>query len=75
LIEPDTATTCELTVYLAFDYARGTSAAERLFWWAFRLLFPEYVHDVLWNHALCEFKQAAEEKHKDGNRTLEVPIS
>ena len=75
LIEPDTATTCELTVYLAFDYARGTSAGERLFWWAFRLLFPDYVHDVLWNHALCEFKQAAEEKQKDGNRILGVPIS
>jgi hypothetical protein len=73
LIEPDTATTCELTVYLAFDYARGTSASERLFWWAFRVLFPEFVHDVLWNHALCEFKQAAEESKKRYNRIPGLP--
>jgi flavin-dependent dehydrogenase len=75
LIEPDTATTCELTVYLAFDYARGTSAVDRLFWQAFRLLFPEYVHDVFWNHALCEFKQAAEDNQKGGNRISGVPGS
>ena len=60
LIEPESAASCVLTVYLAFDYERGTSAGDRLFWWAFRSLFPSHVHDVLWNHALCEFKQAAE---------------
>jgi hypothetical protein len=60
LIEPESATSCVLTVYLAFDYERGTSAGDRIFWWAFRSLFPSHVHDVLWNHALCEFKQAAE---------------
>ena len=72
-IEPDTDTTCDLTVYLAFDYARGASAGERLFWWAFRSLFPNYVHDVLWNHALCQFKQAVEVGRQDANRNLRVP--
>jgi flavin-dependent dehydrogenase len=51
---------CELTIYLAFDYARGNSLSERLFWRLFRLLFPEFIHDVLWNHALCELKHRAE---------------
>jgi hypothetical protein len=75
LIEPKTAKACELTVYLAFDYARGTSAAEQIIWWAFRRLFPEFVHDVLWNHGLCELKQAAEKRHKSGNLILGIPNS
>ena len=52
-----------LTVYLAFDYARGTTAASRVFWGLFRRLFPEFIHDVLWNHALCELKQVAEARN------------
>ena len=60
LIEPESRSHCALTVYLAFDYARGHSVVGRAFWHIFRLLFPEYIHDVLWNHALCEFKQFAE---------------
>lgn len=49
-----------LTVYLAFNYARGASMMSRLYWRLFRLLFPEFIHEVLWNHALCEFKQTVE---------------
>jgi len=49
-----------LTVYLVFDYRRGRTLAGRLWWGAFRRLFPEFIHDVLWNHALCELKQVAE---------------
>lgn len=60
MLEPEHGAHCSVTVYLAFNYARGTTPSERAFWWAFRSLFPEYIHDVLWNHALCEFKQAAE---------------
>ena len=51
---------CLLTVYLTFNYARGTSIVSRLYWWIFRFLFPEFIHEVIWNHALCEFKQTAE---------------
>ena len=51
---------CELTIYLAFDYARGKKLSQRLYWRLFRLLFPEFIHDVLWNHALCELKHRAE---------------
>jgi hypothetical protein len=59
-VEPGNPGHCLLTVYLAFDYARGESAPGRVFWWTFRQLFPEFIHEVLWNHALCEFKQAVE---------------
>ena len=52
--------TCNLTIYLAFDYARGRSFFGRIYWRLFKLLFPEFIHDVLWNHALCELKQSAE---------------
>ncbi len=62
LIQPMSASHCTLTVYLSFDYKRGASPAERLLWWVFRSLFPEYVHDVIWNHALCEFRQVLEDR-------------
>jgi hypothetical protein len=53
---------CELTIYLAFDYARGNTVAGRVYWRLFKLLFPEFIHEVLWNHALCELKHSAEAK-------------
>ena len=52
----------DLTIYLAFDYARGRTLSERIYWRLFKLLFPEFIHDVLWNHALCEIKHRAESK-------------
>lgn len=75
LIEPEGLQRCALTVYLAFDYARGRTLPARVFWRVFRALFPEYLHDVLWNHALCEFKQAAETDHTDPAREPPVPMS
>ena len=74
LIEPESPTHCALTVYLAFDYARGHSIGSRLFWRVFRLLFPEYIHDVLWNHALCEFKQSAESRQRRGRSSGQKPV-
>jgi flavin-dependent dehydrogenase len=59
-VEPGTPGHCYVTIYLAFDYARGGTILSRIYWRLFRLFFPEFIHDVLWNHALCEFKQAAE---------------
>jgi len=32
-------------------------------WKGARLLFPEFVHDVVWNHALCTIKEDVERKH------------
>lgn len=59
-VEPGTPGHCFVTVYLAFDYARGDTLPSRIYWRLFRLLFPEFIHEVLWNHALCELRQAAE---------------
>jgi len=59
-IEPQPGGYCLLTVYLVFDYARGRTLPERILRGSFRYLFPEFVHDVLWNQALCELKQVAE---------------
>jgi len=51
-----------LTVYLVFNYARGRTRAGRIFAWLFKRLFPEFIHDVLWNQAFCQLKQVAERR-------------
>ena len=53
----------KLSIYAAFDYKKGTSFARRMIWSGARLLFPEFVHDVVWNHALCTIKEKVERKH------------
>lgn len=49
-----------LTIYVAFNFVRGSSFAVRLAWRVFRLFFPGFVHDVLWNHSLCELRDIVE---------------
>jgi flavin-dependent dehydrogenase len=52
-----------LSIYAAFDYRRGKGFAGRVIWGGARLLFPGFVHDVVWNHALCTIKEEVERKH------------
>ena len=52
-----------LFIYAAFDYKRGQGFASRILWKGIRALFPEFVHDVVWNHALCTIKEQVERKH------------
>jgi hypothetical protein len=52
-----------LSIYTAFDYKRGKGFAGRVLWKGIRMLFPEFVHDVVWNHALCSIKEDVERKH------------
>jgi flavin-dependent dehydrogenase len=52
-----------LSIYAAFDYKRGKGLASRVLWKGVRVLFPEFVHDVVWNHALCSIKEEVERKH------------
>ena len=59
-LKPLSAGFCMLTIYLVFDYARGSTTAGRIFRWLFKQLFPEFIHDILWNHAFCQLKQVAE---------------
>jgi hypothetical protein len=51
-----------LAIYTAFDYKRGKGFASRMVWGGVRLLFPGFVHDVVWNHALCTIKEEVERK-------------
>jgi hypothetical protein len=52
-----------LSIYAAFDYKKGQGFAGRFLWGTAKLLFPEFVHDVVWNHALCTIKEEVERKH------------
>ncbi len=51
---------CDLSIYVTFKFKRGKSPLTRPYWWLFRHLFPSFVHDVLWNHSLCQIKNLAE---------------
>ena len=52
-----------LSIYASFDYKKGRGILGRVLWRAARLLFPEFVHDVVWNHALCTIKEQVERAH------------
>jgi hypothetical protein len=49
-----------LTIYVGFDFRRGSGRAGRLGWRLGRAIFPGFVHDVVWNHSLCQLKDLAE---------------
>jgi len=69
-IEELNAEICALSIYVAFNFERGRIWATRPFWWLFRWLFPAYVHDVIWNHSLCQLKdiaEATEEEHAEAS--------
>jgi len=55
-----------LVIYTSFDFKRGDSAWRKPFWKVFRVLFPAYVHDVVWNHALCTIKEDVERRNGSG---------
>lgn len=49
-----------LIIYTAFNFQKGKTFFGRLFWTVFKHLFPDYAHDVVWNHAICTIKGEAE---------------
>jgi flavin-dependent dehydrogenase len=51
---------CTLSIYVAFDFYRGHNFAGWLRGGVLRLLFPAFVHDVIWNHSLCLLKHLIE---------------
>jgi flavin-dependent dehydrogenase len=51
-----------LSIYAAFDHKKGKGFATRMIWKGARMLFPGFVHDVVWNHALCTIKEEVERK-------------
>jgi hypothetical protein len=52
-----------LAIYTSFQYKKGKGLVSQLLWDGVRLLFPEFVHDIVWNHALCTIKEDVERKH------------
>jgi hypothetical protein len=51
-----------LSIYAAFDYKKGKGFVGRILWSMARSVFPGFVHDVVWNHALCTLKEEVERK-------------
>jgi flavin-dependent dehydrogenase len=56
-----------LSIYVAFNFTRGRTRMTRPLWGLFRFLFPAFVHDVIWNHSLCQFKDIVETGQKIGD--------
>jgi len=54
-----------LVIYTAFDHKKGNRSLTKIFWWFFHHLFPAFIHDVVWNHALCSIKEDAELSEKN----------
>ena len=59
-----------LSIYAAFDYKRGKGFTSRVLWSGVRALFPEFLHDVAWNHALCTIKEEVERKRDYTPQTI-----
>jgi hypothetical protein len=57
---------CRLVIYASFDYKRGSGWLGRALWRLFRALFPEFVHDIVWNHAMCTIKEEVERVSQRG---------
>ena len=49
-----------LSIYVGFSFPRSRNPVKRAAWYAFRLAFPGFVHDVVWNHSLCKIKDLVE---------------
>jgi hypothetical protein len=59
-----------LAVYTAFDYKKGKSLPGRILRRIARVVFPEFVHDVVWNHALCTIKEDVERRRDNNLQTM-----
>ncbi len=57
-------------IYTAFNFKMGKTFLGKIFWRFFKLLFPTYIHDVVWNHALCSIKEETE--HKNINQIVSI---
>lgn len=50
-----------LSIYVAYNFPRGNGLFTKMYWGFFKAFFPQFAHDVLWNHALCELKEIVEQ--------------
>lgn len=56
---------CDLSIYVAFNFPRGRNWLAGPAWWLMRHAFPAFVHDVIWNHSLCQLKDFVEARHQN----------
>lgn len=56
-----------LVIYTAFDFKKGNTFFGKVIFKLFRYLFPDYAHDVVWNHAVCSIKAQAESSFESEN--------
>jgi flavin-dependent dehydrogenase len=62
-----------LSIYVAFDFPKEGSLVRKLFWRTLGPLFPGFIHDVLWNHSLCEFKDLVEMGERSKGKSVTAP--
>lgn len=64
---------CDLSIYVAFNFRRGRAGLPAVGWWLLRHAFPAFIHDVIWNHSLCQLKDWVEERHQAGEVVVQDP--
>jgi len=60
MISPEQERSYVLSIYVGFSFPRSTNPLKRVAWLVFKLTFPGFVHDVVWNHSLCKLKELVE---------------
>jgi len=63
-----------LSVYVGFSFPRPKNPLKKAAWLAFKLAFPGFVHDVIWNHSLCKLKDLIENDAQPGDPKRDVSI-
>jgi len=56
-----------LSIYVGFSFPRPKNPLKRAAWLVFKLAFPGFVHDVIWNHSLCKLKDLVENEAQPGD--------
>lgn len=56
-----------LSSYVGFSFPRPKNPFKKVAWFAFKLVFPGFVHDVIWNHSLCKLKDLVEKDAHEGS--------
>ncbi|MCP4375189.1 MAG: hypothetical protein GY794_03270 [bacterium] len=59
-ISPVREGVCLLSTYVGFNFPKPKNPIRWLVWRMFKLAFPGFVHNVIWNHSLCSIKHIVE---------------
>jgi hypothetical protein len=59
-ISPVREGVCLLSTYVGFNFPKPKNPIKWLAWRMFKLAFPGFVHNVIWNHSLCSIKHIVE---------------